>query len=621
MRPFLSSGLAAVLWGFNSAFAQSNFPPEPTGLTEFFSKRWPGATISYKQTSICETTPGVKAWSGYVGMPWELLNRIPDVHVDYDINLYFWYFEARHNAEDAPTSIYLGGGPGYTALDSMSGFPCIIGSDSNSTTLNPFSWNNHVNMLYIEQPVGTGFSYSRLVNGTLDVLKTDETGGPVFTPLKEGGELPVTNATILAATLDSRGLDTTQNTTAQAARSLWQFAQIWFQEFPEYKTKNKEISLWSTSYGGIWGAGFFSYFINQNEQVSANKHALCNAVVLPLATLGLGNGCIDIRASAIGYPHQAYNNTYGIKAYGKDLYDQVMGNITAPQVGCYDLADQCRAAARELDPTSQGNNPKVIAICQAAAEVCVDVVLGTYITDTMLSNEDITYPNIVASVPNYYNGYFNQAWVQKDLGVRTNFTSNDNTYQVAMFQLTGDVVIRDMSSLEHIISSGINVALIYGDRDYQCNWIGGENISLSMDFPTAPTFRKAGYANLVTNSSYNGGVVRQHGNVSFSRVFEAGHSVTAYQPETVYQIFQRSMFGKDVATGQHKVNDKYSTKGPISSWGIKNKIPKHSPVNQCYTYLATQTCTPEQLQALEDGTAVIKDFVVLRPAGIATSRL
>ncbi|PKK44312.1 hypothetical protein CI102_10895 [Trichoderma harzianum] len=374
MRPFLCAGFVAVLWGFNSAFAQSNFPPEPMGLTGFFSKRWPGATISYKQTSICETTPGVKAWSGYVGMPRNLLNKIPDVHVDYDINLYFWYFEARHNAEDAPTSIYLGGGPGYTALDSMSGFPCIIGSDSNSTTLNPFSWNNHVNMLYIEQPVGTGFSYSRLVNGTLDVLKTDQAGGPVFTPLKKGEELPVTNATILAATLDSRGLDTTQNTTAQAARSLWQFAQIWFQEFPEYKTKNKEISLWSTSYGGIWGSGFFSYFINQNEQVSANKHALANAVVLPLATLGLGNGCIDIRASAIGYPHQAYNNTYGIKAYGKDLYDQVMGNITAPEVGCYDLADQCRAAANTYLAT-QTCTPEQLQALEDGTAVIEDFVV------------------------------------------------------------------------------------------------------------------------------------------------------------------------------------------------------------------------------------------------------
>ncbi|KKP06746.1 hypothetical protein THAR02_01131 [Trichoderma harzianum] len=315
---------------------------------------------------------------------------------------------ARHNAEDAPTSIYLGGGPGYTALDSMSGFPYIIGSDSNSTTLNPFSWNNHVNMLYIEQPVGTGFSYSRLVNGILDVLKTDETGGPVFTPLEEGEELPVTNATVLAATLDSRGLDDPEHDGTSSSVSVAVRPDLVPRyRFPEYKTKNKEISLWSTSYGGIWGAGFFSYSINQIEQVSANKYILANAVVLPLATLGLGNGCIDIRASAIGYPHQAYNNTYGIKAYGKELYDQ------------------CRAAARELDPTSQGNNPK-------------------------LSNEDITYPNIVSSIPNYYNGYFNQAWV-------------------AMFQLTGDVVIRDMSSLEHIISSGINVALIYGDGDYQCN--------------------------------------------------------------------------------------------------------------------------------------------------------
>ncbi|KAM0453014.1 hypothetical protein ACHAPV_009256 [Trichoderma viride] len=323
----------------------------------------------------------------------------------------------------------------------------------------------------------------------------------------------------------------------------------------------------------------------------------------------------------MGYPNQAYNNTYGIEAYGKNLYDQVIGNITAPEVGCYDLADQCRTAAKELDPTSQGNNLKVNAVCQAAAAVCINIVLGTYITDTTLSNEDITYPNIVSSVPNYYNGYFNQAWVQRDLGVRTNFTSNDYTYQVAMFELTGDPVIQDMSLLEHVIGSGINVALIYGDRDYQCNWIGGENISLSMNFPTALSFRTAGYANLVTNSSYNGGLVRQQGNVSFSRVFEAGHSVTTYQPETVYQIFQRTMFGMDVATGKTKVDGYYSTKGPTSSWDTKNNVPRHSPQNECYTYLATETCTPEQLQALENGTAVVKNFVVLEPAGIRLTEM
>jgi len=36
--------------------------------------------------------------------------------------------------------------------------PCFVGSDSNSTYLNPYSWNNEVNMLYIDQPVQVGFS-------------------------------------------------------------------------------------------------------------------------------------------------------------------------------------------------------------------------------------------------------------------------------------------------------------------------------------------------------------------------------------------------------------------------------------------------------------------------------
>lgn len=136
-----------------------------------------------------------------------------------------------------------------------------------------------------------------------------------------------------------------------------------------------------------------------------------------------------------------------------------------------------------------------------------------------------------------------------------------------------------------------------------------------MDYPSATSFRSAGYADIVTNSSYNGGLVRQHGNVSFSRVFEAGHAVAAYQPETVYQIFQRSMFGKDVATGKVTADNDYSSQGPLSSWDTKNDVPDITDANQCYTYEALDTCTDEQLEALADGSAVIKDFIVQSPGG------
>lgn len=36
--------------------------------------------------------------------------------------------------------------------------PCSIAS-ANDTKYNPYGWNNHANLLVIDQPVGVGFSY------------------------------------------------------------------------------------------------------------------------------------------------------------------------------------------------------------------------------------------------------------------------------------------------------------------------------------------------------------------------------------------------------------------------------------------------------------------------------
>jgi hypothetical protein len=50
-----------------------------------------------------------------------------------------------------------------------------------------------------------------------------------------------------------------------------------------------------------------------------------------------------------------------------------------------------------------------------------------------------------------------------------NFTQVDNSIVTAMFAQTGDAMIQDMSHLEKIVSNDIDVALVYGDRDYECN--------------------------------------------------------------------------------------------------------------------------------------------------------
>jgi hypothetical protein len=132
------------------------------------------------------------------------------------------------------------GGPGTSFLDGASSFPCTVNPDSNSTILNPWSFNGAVNMLYIDTPVQTGFSYTNPQNGTVDLFSG------AFTPLTPGDEI-VTNLTTLAATWSSQEPTDTMNTTQQVTRIMWTFAQVWFQDFPEYKTENKEINIWGIS--------------------------------------------------------------------------------------------------------------------------------------------------------------------------------------------------------------------------------------------------------------------------------------------------------------------------------------------------------------------------------------
>jgi hypothetical protein len=154
--------------------------------------------------------------------------------------MFFWYFESRKDPQNAPLSLYLGGGPGTTSLGGVTNEngPCYVNADSNSTTLNPWSWNNNVNMLYIDQPVQVGFSYDELVPSVLDLL----TG--VVAP-SNGSE--TLNSTSVTGILPGQSMSSTANTTANAAKILWQFTQIWLQEFPEHDSSDDRVSIWGNS--------------------------------------------------------------------------------------------------------------------------------------------------------------------------------------------------------------------------------------------------------------------------------------------------------------------------------------------------------------------------------------
>lgn len=122
------------------------------------------------------------------------------------------------------------------------------------------------------------------------------------------------------------------------------------------------------------------------------------------------------------------------------------------------------------------------------------------------------------------HGFLSQHWVQKALSVPVNYTAASEAVSKGFNSLGDFGRPGSREAVSYLLDSGVKVALIYGDRDFACNWIGGERISLAIDYSGSQQFRDAGYATIVTaNGIQWGGMVRQHGNFSFSRVFQAGH--------------------------------------------------------------------------------------------------
>jgi cathepsin A (carboxypeptidase C) len=57
--------------------------------------------------------------------------------------------------------MWMTGGPGCSSEVALFGEngPCTVNADGTDTITNPSSWNSNANLLYIDQPAGTGFSY------------------------------------------------------------------------------------------------------------------------------------------------------------------------------------------------------------------------------------------------------------------------------------------------------------------------------------------------------------------------------------------------------------------------------------------------------------------------------
>ncbi|KAK8071315.1 serine carboxypeptidase [Apiospora hydei] len=74
--------------------------------------------------------------------------------------LFFWFFPSTNKAAEKEITIWLNGGPGCSSLEGLiqENGPFIWQYGTYKPVPNPWSWHHLTNIVYIEQPVGTGFA-------------------------------------------------------------------------------------------------------------------------------------------------------------------------------------------------------------------------------------------------------------------------------------------------------------------------------------------------------------------------------------------------------------------------------------------------------------------------------
>jgi len=350
--------------------------------------------------------------------------------------------------------------------------PCHFVSGSDTPSLNEYSFNSYANMIYVDQPIGVGFSY-----GTDDVTST-----------------------------------------VTAAPYVWKLLQAFYAAFPTYE--NRDFGIFTESYGGHYGPEFADYFEEQNSKIAAGTVTGQN---ISLIALGINNGWYDPILQYQAYVDFSYNNTY--KALITEAEHTSYTNTF--KSSCLPLLKECS--------TTTGSN----SACENAENTCYNDIEGPLSEVGDFDVYDIREPSDDPYPPETYTAYLAKPSVTSAIGAKATYTEcPDAPY--TKFSNTGDDSRSFVDTLSTVVKSGIQVLIYAGDADWICNWFGGLAVANAIDYDGSSTFGSKAVESY-TVSGASKGTFKTVDNLSWLRVFGAGHEVPYYKPQVALQAFKQTM--------------------------------------------------------------------------------
>ncbi|KVH80021.1 hypothetical protein Ccrd_025499 [Cynara cardunculus var. scolymus] len=123
---------------------------------------------SSNSKSIIKNLPGFHS-----DLPFTLQTGYIGMGEDDSMQVFYYFVESQRSPLDDPLLLYLAGGPGYSGL-----YPFLyqIGplsfnfesskGDNITLELNPYSWSKAANVIFVDLPVGVGFSYAKTLEAS-----------------------------------------------------------------------------------------------------------------------------------------------------------------------------------------------------------------------------------------------------------------------------------------------------------------------------------------------------------------------------------------------------------------------------------------------------------------------
>jgi vitellogenic carboxypeptidase-like protein len=171
-------------------------------------------------------------------------------------HMFYWYFEAQDGNKSAPLLVWLQGGPGGSSLFGLFSEmgPYELDADLKPVK-RPVTWNKKYRMLFIDNPVGAGFSYTSTEQYCHD-------------------------------------------TKVCVASNLYSLLTQFYTMFEELQA----VPLYITgeSYGGHYVPAIGAHIVRQNMATPAP------AVALPLAGVAIGDGWVDPAVQISAYPEMMF---------------------------------------------------------------------------------------------------------------------------------------------------------------------------------------------------------------------------------------------------------------------------------------------------------------------------